>query len=234
MLGGRPFSIETGRMAKQANGSVFVQYGETAVLVTAVAKLDLNLVQDFFPLQCEYKEKAYASGKFPGGFIKRESRPGDDQILTARLMDRPIRPMFEEGFMCDTQIIATMLSSDQENPGDVLAIVGASCALLISDIPYHEAIAAVRVCKIGDDFVINPTYAQMEESQLEVVIAGNLDSVVMVEGELDEVTEDVLVSAIEFGHEEIKKLIDLQQMMFDEIKPVKAVVIKSEINPELE
>ncbi len=234
MLGGRPFSIETGRMAKQANGSVFVQYGDTAVLVTAVAKLGSKVVQDFFPLQCEYKEKAYASGKFPGGFIKRESRPGNDQILTARLMDRPLRPMFEDGFMSDTQVIATMLSSDQENPGDVLAIVGASCALYISNIPYHEPIAAVRVGKIGDDFVINPTYSQMEESELEIVVAGNMDSVVMVEGELNEVSEEVLVSSIEYAHEELKKLIELQQMFFDEIKPEKVAVIKSEGSPELE
>lgn len=233
MFGGRPLSIETGRMAKQANGSVFIQYGETALLVTAVAKLDSEVVQDFFPLQCEYKEKAYASGKFPGGFIKRESRPGEDAILTARLMDRPIRPMFEEGFMSDTQVIATLMSSDQENPGDVIGITGASAALYISDIPYTEAIAGVRVGKIGDDFVINPTYAQMEESELEIVVAGTKDSVVMVEGELNEVSEETLVAAIEYAHTELIKLIDLQQEIYDEIKPEKAAVVKAERNEDL-
>ncbi|MBN2281912.1 MAG: polyribonucleotide nucleotidyltransferase [Candidatus Marinimicrobia bacterium] len=233
MFGGRPLSIETGRMAKQANGSVFIQYGETAVLVTAAANLNTEVVQDFFPLQCEYKEKAYASGKFPGGFYKRESRPGDDEVLTARLMDRPIRPMFEEGFMCETQVIATLLSSDQINPGDVLGITGASCALLISDIPYHEAIAGVRVGKIGDEFIINPTFQQIENSELEIVVAGSMDSVVMVEGELNEVNEETLVSAIEFAHGEIKKLIDLQLELFNEIKPVKVPVVKLERDPEL-
>lgn len=233
MFGGRPLSIETGRMAKQANGSVFIQYGETALLVTAAAKLDTEVVQDFFPLQCEYKEKAYASGKFPGGFYKRESRPGEDAILTARLMDRPIRPMFEEGFMSDTQVIATMMSSDQENPGDVLGITGASAALYISNIPYTEAIAGVRVGKIGDDFIINPTYAQMEESELEIVVAGTKDSVVMVEGELKEVSEDVLVAAIEYAHSELIKLIDLQQEIYDEIKPEKVAVAKVERDAEL-
>jgi len=234
MLGGRPFSIETGRMAKQANGAVFVQYGETAVLVTAVANLNEDVKQDFFPLQCEYKEKSYASGKFPGGFIKRESRPGDDQILTARLMDRPIRPMFEEGFMGETQVIANLLSSDQENPGDVLGIVGASCALYISNIPFHEALAGVRVGKIGDEFIINPTHSQIEESELDIIVAGTMDSVLMVEGELNEVTEDVLVAAIEYGHGELKKLIDLQQQLYDEIKPEKVAVVKDEPNVELE
>ncbi len=231
MFGGRPLTIETGRMAKQANGSVFIQYGETAVLVAATAKLDTEVAQDFFPLQCEYKEKAYASGKFPGGFIKRESRPGEDAILTARLMDRPIRPMFEEGFMSDTQIIATLVSSDLENPGDVLAIVGASCALLISDIPFHEAIAAVRVGKVDDNFVINPTFEQMENSDLDIVVAGTSESVVMVEGELKEVSEEILLDAIEYAHGELKKLIDLQVELFNEIKPEKAEVVKSE-HPE--
>ncbi|MFP4547666.1 MAG: polyribonucleotide nucleotidyltransferase [Fidelibacterota bacterium] len=233
MFGGRPLSIETGRMAKQANGSVFIQYGETAVLVTATAILDTEVAQDFFPLQCEYKEKAYASGKFPGGFIKRESRPGEDAILTARLMDRPIRPMFEEGFMSDTQIIATLMSSDLENPGDVLAILGSSCALLISDIPFHEAIAGVRVGKIGEDFIINPTFEQIENSDLEIVVAGTAESVVMVEGELKEISEEILLDAIEYAHEEIKKLIDLQMELFNEIKPVKVEVTKSEHPEEL-
>ncbi len=233
MFGGRPLSIETGRMAKQANGSVFIQYGETAVLVAATAKLDTEVAQDFFPLQCEYKEKAYASGKFPGGFIKRESRPGEDAILTARLMDRPIRPMFEEGFMSDTQIIATLMSSDLENPGDVLAILGSSCALLISDIPFHEAVAGVRVGKIGEDFIINPTFEQIENSDLEIVVAGTAESVVMVEGELKEISEEILLDAIEFAHEEIKKLIDLQMELFNEIKPVKVAVTKSEHPEEL-
>ncbi len=230
-LGGRKLSIETGRMAKQANGSVVVRYGDTMVLVTACANLDVETTMDFFPLQCEYKEKTYAGGKFPGGFIKREGRPSDYSILASRLIDRPIRPMFADGFNCETQIIATLISSDGENPADVLSIVGASAALAISNIPFLGPIASVRVGKIGDDFIINPTNAQMEECKLEIVVAGDDESVLMVEGELQETSEDLLVDAIEAAHVEIKKIIDLQKELVAEINPVK-VEITPKVKPE--
>ncbi len=230
-LGGRKLSIETGRMAKQANGSVVVRYGDTMVLVTACANLDVETTMDFFPLQCEYKEKTYAAGKIPGGFIKREGRPSDYSILASRLIDRPIRPMFPDDFNCETQIIATLISSDGENPADVLSIVGASAALAISNIPFLGPIASVRVGKIGDDFIINPTNAQMEECKVEIVVAGDDESVLMVEGELQETSEDLLVDAIEAAHVEIKKIIDLQKELIAEINPVK-VEITPIVKPE--
>jgi len=228
-LGGREFSIETGRMAKQSRGSVLVRQGDTMVLVNANSNLLQEVNQDFFPLQCEYRERTYAAGKIPGGFFKREGRPSEKEILSARMIDRPIRPLFPESFSCDTQLIAYVLSSDRETPADVLAIIGASAALSISDIPFNGPIAGVRVGKIGDELIVNPTYAQLKESELEIVVAGNKESVVMVEGESKEISEDVLVAAIDFGHKAIVGLIDFQQELIDEIKPQKSAYKKIEI-----
>ncbi|MCK4296719.1 MAG: polyribonucleotide nucleotidyltransferase, partial [Candidatus Marinimicrobia bacterium] len=155
-LGGREFSIETGRMAKQAFGSVVIQYGDTMVLVTATSNFLKETDLDFLPLQCEYREKTYAAGKIPGGFFKREGRPSEKEVLSSRLIDRPIRPLFPEGFFCNTQIIANLISSDKVNPGDVLAITGASAALSISEIPFDGPIAGVRVGRINSEFILNP------------------------------------------------------------------------------
>ncbi|HSW53883.1 MAG TPA: polyribonucleotide nucleotidyltransferase, partial [Ignavibacteriaceae bacterium] len=204
------FSIETGRYARQANGSVMVRYGDTMVLVTAVASTEVKADQDFFPLQVEYREKTSAAGKFPGGFIKREGRPTEKEILTSRLIDRPIRPLFPENFMNETQIIAFVLSYDGQNDADVLSAIGASAALAISDIPFDGPIAEVRVGRINGQLIVNPTHSEIEQSDLELVVAGTCDSIIMVEGESKELSEDDLLNALRFAQAEIKKLVDLQ------------------------
>jgi len=228
-LGGREFSIETGRMAKQAFGSVVIQYGDTMVLVTATSNFLKETDLDFLPLQCEYREKTYAAGKIPGGFFKREGRPSEKEVLSSRLIDRPIRPLFPEGFFCNTQIIANLISSDKVNPGDVLAITGASAALSISEIPFDGPIAGVRVGRINSEFILNPTIEQLEETELEIVVAGSEDFVVMVEGESKEIPEDVLVGAIKFGHEAIIKLVNFQKEFIAGINPIKYEFVPAEV-----
>ncbi len=223
-LGGRELTIETGRMAKQASGAVLVRYADTMILVTAVANFEAVAEQDFFPLQVEYRERAYAAGKIPGGFFKREGRPSEKEILGSRLIDRPIRPLFPEGFRCDTQVIANVISSDQENPADVLGIIGASAALMISEIPFAGPIAGVRVGRVNGEFVLNPTIKQMEIGDLEIVVAGTEDSVVMVEGECKNISEDMLVDAIEFGHAAIRELVMFQKEIAAELKPEKRTI----------
>ena len=180
-LGGRTFTVETGKMAKQANGAVLVRYGESVVLVTATASEEPREGVDFFPLTVDYEEKMYAVGKIPGGFIKREGRPGESAILCSRLIDRPIRPLFPEGYRNDVQIVATVLSVEQDNAPEIAAMIGASCALTISDIPFMGPIAGVRVGRIDGEFVINPTVEQREKSDLNLTIAGSRDAVMMVE-----------------------------------------------------
>lgn len=215
-LGGKILTIETGKLAKQAHGSVTVRMGDTMVLVTAVANYEARTDLDFFPLTVEYREKTYAAGKIPGGYIKRETRPSEKEILSARLIDRPIRPLFEDNFRSETQIMAFVISSDGENDADVLATIGASAAMSISDIPFLGPIASVRVGRISGDFVVNPTFAQMEESDLELVIAGTADSILMVEGEGKEISEMEMLDALRYGHEYIKKIIEVQDEMVAE------------------
>jgi len=232
-IGGKIFSIETGRYAKQANGSVMVRYADTMVLVTAVAAEEAKVDQDFFPLQVEYREKTSAAGKFPGGYIKREGRPTEKEILSSRLIDRPIRPLFPSEFKNETQIIALVFSHDGENDADVLAAVGASAALTISDIPFEGPAAEVRVGRINNEFILNPTLQQLKESDLELVVAGTEDSIMMVEGESNEVGENDLLSALKFAHNEIKKLIKLQVELRDEVGKAKREVKAAEINEAL-
>ena len=179
-LGGRSLVVETGKMAKQANGAVLIRYGETVVLVTATASDEPREGVDFFPLTVDYEEKMYAVGKIPGGFIKREGRPGENAVLCSRLIDRPIRPLFPEGFRNDVQIVATVLSVEQDNAPEIAAMIGASCALTISDIPFLGPIAGVRVGRIDGNFIINPTVEQREQSDLNLTIAGSRDAVMMV------------------------------------------------------
>jgi polyribonucleotide nucleotidyltransferase len=209
-IGGKILSIETGRYAKQANGAVMVRYADTMVLVTAVAAEEAKIDQDFFPLQVEYREKTSAAGKFPGGYIKREGRPTEKEILSSRLIDRPIRPLFPADFKNETQIIAFVLSHDGENDADVLAAIGASAALTISDIPFDGPAAEVRVGRINNQFILNPTLLQLKESDIELIVAGTDDSIMMVEGESKEIGEGDLLSALKFAHNEIRKLIQLQ------------------------
>jgi len=212
-LGRDNIIIETGRMAKQADGACTVQLGGTVVLVTAVCSGEPREGADFFPLTCEYQEKTYAAGKIPGGFFKREGRPSEKEILTARLIDRPIRPLFPKGFINELQIMAMVLSSDGENDSDVLAMIGASTALTISNIPFETPIGVIRVGRIEGKFVINPTFQELESSDLDIVVAGTRSGVVMVESGSNQLSEEVLLDAINFGHENLGVLMDLQDKM---------------------
>jgi len=205
-LGGRTLSITTGVVAKQANGAVWVQYGDTVVLVAVVTDMKTETTKDFFPLQVDYREKSYAAGKIPGGFFKREGRPSEKEILSARMIDRPLRPLFPEGFRYETQVYVVVLSSDQENDADVLGIVGAATALAISDVPFDYTLAGVRVGRIGGEYIINPTFSQLEESDINLVLAGTEDDVVMVEGGCREVSEDDLMAAMDFGIKHIRSI----------------------------
>ena len=207
-IGGRAFSIETGRIAKQASGSVLVSYGESRVLVTACCGARKDV--DFMPLTIDYVEKTYAGGRIPGGFFKREGKLSEREILISRLMDRPCRPLFPEGFRNDTQVIATVISADEENDSDVMAVVGASAALTLSDAPFEGPIAAVRVSKIDGKLVINPAASKRKEATLDFVVAGTRDAIVMVEGGANEVPEAELVEALFFAHKEMQPLIEMQ------------------------
>ncbi|MEX2283214.1 MAG: polyribonucleotide nucleotidyltransferase [Gemmatimonadota bacterium] len=214
---GRPLVLETGRMARQAHGSCLVQYGETVVLCTAVAQ-DRPTSLPFFPLTVEYRERTYAAGKFPGGFVKRETRPSESEILSARLIDRPIRPMFPEGFTHETQIFATVLSADQENDADVIAILGTSISLFMSKIPFETPLAAVRVGRIQGQWVLNPTFQQLEFSDVDVVVAGTGDAILMVEGGSVEVAEDDILDGLQVAHNGIKELCKLQRDFCESIR----------------
>lgn len=206
-FGGRQLTIETGKMAKQADGSVLVTYGDTKVLVTAISNKDLREGIDFFPLTVEYQEKFYAAGRIPGGFFKREGRPSSDATLVARMIDRPIRPLFPEGYMYETQVVATVLSVDKENDPDVASSVGASAALTLSTIPFNGPTAACRVGRINGQYICNPTLAQQEESDMEIFVAGTKNAIMMVEGGARCVPEDDVLGAVLFGHEQIKKVV---------------------------
>ena len=209
-FGGRTITIATGKMAKQASGAVMVSCGDTMVLVTAVALKSAKEGQDFFPLTVNYQEKAYAGGKIPGGFFKREGRPTENETLTCRFIDRPIRPLFPENFLNDTQIMATVVSADQDNDPGILAMIGASAALEVSDIPFFGPIAGVKVGRVDGKFVCNPTAEQLEASDLEVVVAASRDAVIMVEGGAAEISEADLLEAIFFGHSSVQPIIDAQ------------------------
>ncbi len=232
-LGGKKFSIETGRFAKQANGAVMIRYADTMVLVTVVAAEEAKEEQDFFPLQVEYREKTSAAGKFPGGYIKREGRPTEKEILSSRLIDRPIRPLFPDDFVNETQVVAFVLSYDGENDADVLAATGASAALMISDIPFNGPISEIRVGRINGEFIVNPTHQQLKESDIELVVAGTSDSIMMVEGESKEVSENDLLNALKFAQGEIKKLISLQEELREAVGKAKREVVVKEIPEDL-
>lgn len=232
-IGGKLFSIETGRFAKQANGSVMVKYGDTMVLVTAVASPEAKPDQDFFPLQVEYREKTSAAGKFPGGYIKREGRPTEKEILSARLIDRPIRPLFPEDFKNETQVIAFVLSHDGENDADVLAAVGASAALTISDIPFHGPMGEVRVGRLNGSLIVNPTFQQLKDCDIDLTVGGTEDSLMMVEGESKQISESELLEALKFAHEEIKKLVQLQNELRSEVGIPKIAVSQAQVDASL-
>ncbi|HBO84730.1 MAG TPA: polyribonucleotide nucleotidyltransferase [Deltaproteobacteria bacterium] len=215
-FGGRKLSIEAGKVAKQANGSVVVRYGDTVVLVTAVAAKEVSEGTDFLPLTVNYMEMTYAAGKIPGGFFKREGRPSEKEVLTSRLIDRPLRPLFHKGYFNETQIIATVLSVDLENDPEIAALAGASAALTISDIPFDGPVAGVRVGRIDGKFVCNPSIAQQKVSDIDLVVAGTRDAIIMVEGGANIVPEDDILEALMFAHEAIQTVIELQDCMAEE------------------
>lgn len=216
-IGGRLLSIETGRVARQASGAVLVRYGDTMVLAVANGEKTPREGIDFMPLSVEYQEKTYAAGKIPGGFFKREGRPGAQEILSARLIDRPIRPLFPDKYRNETQVIIYVISSDKENPADVLGGIGASAALSISELPFNGPIASVRVGKIDDQLILNPTLPQLEESQINLIVSGTYDSIMMVEGQSEEISEAEMLEALRFGHQAIREIIELQQELIREV-----------------
>src|SRR6266446_2841061 len=231
---GRPLLVETGRMARQAGGAALVRLGETVVLVAATAQANAREGIDFFPLTCDYQEKTFAAGKIPGGFFKREGRPAEKEILTSRLIDRPLRPLFPKGFNCETQVIATVLSHDKENDPDVLSLLGASTALVLSDIPWNGPIAAVRIGRLGGRFVINPTTSQLATSDMNVIVAGSRDAIVMVEGGAHMVPEAVLLEALFAAHEALQPLIALQESLQRLVGKPKRSVTAPAVDPALE
>jgi len=230
---GLKLSLSTGRMARQADGAVIAQYGDTIVLATSVSSKTVKEDTDFFPLTVDYQEKAYAAGKIPGGFFKREGRPTEKEILTSRLIDRPLRPLFPEGFYDETQIIVSVLSYGEENISDILGIIGASAALTISVIPFLGPVGAVRIGRIGKEFIINPNLKEIEESDLNLIVAGTTDAVIMVEGEAREVPEAIILEALDLAHGEIKKVVGLQLRLRDMVGVKKAEITPLVIDDEL-
>ncbi len=225
-VGGFEFSIEMGKVAKQADGAAFVSYGDTVVLVAACADYEAKERQDFFPLTVDYRENTYAAGKIPGGFFKREGRPTEKEILTARLIDRPLRPLFPDGYYCETQIIALVLSADKENDPDIMSITGASAAVYCSSIPFYSPVGAVRVGYMDGQFVANPPISKLKDSSLNLTVAGTEDAIVMVEAGANEITEEMMVDALDFAHGIIRKLIGLQKELYRHIQPVKREFVK--------
>jgi len=230
---GRTLTVEIGQLAKQANGAVLVRYGDTVVLSTATASKDAKAV-DFFPLTVNYEERLYAVGKIPGGFIKREGRPSEKAILASRLIDRPIRPLFPEGFRNEVQVVSMVMSVDQDCSAEMAAMFGSSLALSVSDIPFDGPIAGVTVGRVDGEFVINPTVEQSEKSDIHLVVAGTKDAINMVEAGADEVPEETMLEAIMFGHEEIKRLISFQEEVVKQIGKEKMEVELYELDAELE
>jgi len=231
-IGGKDLIIETGKVAKQAGGAVTVQYGDTVILATVVLS-DEPRDQDWFPLFVEYREKAYAAGKIPGGFFKREGRPAEKEVLSARLVDRPIRPLFPDGFRNEVQVYISVLSADQENDADVLGMIGASAALSISDAPFEGPIAAVRVGRLGDEIVINPTFSQLEDSDLDLVVAGAAENIIMFEGKAKEIPEEVILKALTVARPALSQLIDLQNELVSQCGKPKRVFELVPPAPEL-
>jgi len=231
---GRKLSIESGHLAKQASGSALVTYGDTVVLVTAVSNKDPKEGIDFFPLTVNYQEKTFAAGKIPGGFFKREGRPSEKETLTSRLIDRPLRPLFAKGFVCETQVIATVISLEPDCDPDMVAMLGASAALEVSDIPFLGPIAGVRVGRVDGKFLINPTVEQLENSDIDLIVAGSREAVMMVEGGAKIVPDDEMLEAVLFGHEALVPLLNMQKELRDACGLAKREVTPPSVNEELD
>ena len=232
-LDGKKLTIQIGRVARQADGAALVRLADTMILATAVGAEEAVEGQDFFPLTVDYREKAYAAGRIPGGFFKREGRPTEREILSARLIDRSLRPLFPEGYLNEVQVMAMVLSSDQENDADILGILGSSIALGISEIPFYEPIAAVRIGRIDGNFVVNPTFSQIEVSDINLVVSGTEENIVMVEGGCQEISEEDLISALDYGQKWIKKLVGLQREIIQEFGKEKPKVEPLRVDPVL-
>jgi polyribonucleotide nucleotidyltransferase len=232
-LGGKTLVVETGKVAKQAHGAAMVRLGDTVILATAVEAKEIDEEQDYFPLFVDYREKAYAAGKIPGGFFKREGRPSEKETVSARLIDRTLRPLFPEGYFKEVQIMVMVLSSDQENDADVPGLIGASTALSISQIPFYQPVAAVRVGRVRGELIANPSFSELDESDMDLVVAGSKEFVNMVEGECREVSEQDILSALQFGHEKIKQIVTLQEDMKAKLGKPKPEVTVISPDPEL-
>jgi polyribonucleotide nucleotidyltransferase len=228
VIGGKTIMLETGRVAKQANGAVLISQNDNVVLCTVVAKDEPTPGQDFFPLSVDYREKSASAGKIPGGFFKREGRPTEKEILSARLIDRPIRPMFPEGYFCETQINCNVYSSDGESDTDVLAATGASFALLISDIPFDIPVSEVRVSKVNGELIVNPTFEQLVQGDYDITVAGTVDSIAMVEGEAKEISEADLLEGVKFAHKHIIELCNFQLEFAKEVAKTKKAILQAE------
>ena len=229
-IGGLEFSIEMGRVATQADGAAYVSYGDTVVLATACALKEPREGVDFFPLTVDYRENTYAAGKIPGGFFKREGRPTEKEIITSRLIDRPLRPLFPEGYCSEVQVIALVLSADKENDPDVMGITGASAALYCSAIPFANPIAGLRVGLMDGKLVANPPVSKLKDSSLNLIVAGTEDAIVMVEAGAQQITEEAMIEALDFAHENIRKLIALQKELYEKIQPVKRQFVKTDLD----
>ena len=220
-IGGIELSIEIGKLATQADGAAYVRYGETVVLVTACGAKEPRKGMHFFPLTCDHRDNFYAAGKIPGGFFKREGRPSEREVLNSRMIDRPIRPLFPEGYRNETQVIALVLSADPDTDPSTLSIIGASTALYLSTLPFTQPIAAVRVGLIDGSYIINPSYSELEESRMNLVVAGTAEGVIMVEAGANEVSEEVMIEAVAFGHDAVKQIVGLEQQLYEIIQPEK-------------
>ena len=232
-VGDRDLTVETGRVAKQADGAVIIRYGDTMVLVTAVGAREPREGIDFFPLTVEYREHNYAAGRIPGNYFRREGRPTEKEILTSRLIDRPCRPLFAEGYRNETQVAASVISADPENDPDVIAITGASCALYFSDIPFHNPIAGVRVGLLDGRYVINPTYEEIRHSRLNLVVAGTEEAIVMVEAGAREVSEEIMIEALMLAHKEINRLCRWQKELYKHLEIEKRPVEPEPLDEEM-
>src|SRR6201991_503356 len=225
--GGRPLKLETGKIARQADGAVIATYGETIVMATVVSAKSPKEGIDFLPLTVNYQEKTFAAGRIPGGYFKREGRPSEKETLVSRLIDRPIRPLFADGYRCDTQVIVTTLSHDMENDPDIVAMVAASAALTLSGVPFMGPIGAARVAFANDEFILNPSLEEMADTQLDLVVAGTADAVLMVESEAKELPEEVMLGAVMFGHRHfqpvIQAIIELAEKAAKEPREVKTI-----------
>src|SRR5579862_689071 len=228
-LGSQTLRLETGKLAKQAGGSVIVRFGDSVVLVTACHAASPREGIDFLPLTVDYREYTYASGRIPGGFFKREGKPAEKEVLTSRVIDRPIRPLFPDGWRFETQVIGLVLSADQENDTDVLAITGASAALALSDLPFQKTIAAVRMGLVDGKFLVNPTFPQRKESKMDLIVAGSADGLVMVEAGAKEVTEEQVVKALDTAHAAIKQIVATIDSLAKEAGKKKITVATREI-----